>query len=102
MLNAFTSRVILRAEGLELRRLLGRKALQRSDIRGVRLHALKSGTRIFQVVPRSAGAKLLSIPPVLRADDAFRLWFESLPLLTKDPDDGTAVKESQLHIQRQQ
>jgi DNA-binding winged helix-turn-helix (wHTH) protein len=35
-LNVFTARVILRAEGLELRRLLGRNALQRSDILRVR------------------------------------------------------------------
>jgi hypothetical protein len=46
---------------------------------------------MFEIVPRSAGAKLLRIPPVLRADAAFRHWFESLPVLTEARVERTAA-----------
>ena len=82
--NVVASRVILRADDLELRRLVGRKVIRRSDILGVRRHALRAGLRGVEVVPRIAGVTPLLIPPVLRADDAFRLWFESLPALAED------------------
>ena len=82
--NVVTSRVILRVDDLELRRLVGGKVIRRSDILGVRRRALGAGLRIVEVVPRIAGVTPLLIPPVLRADDAFRLWFESLPALAKD------------------
>jgi hypothetical protein len=60
--------------------------IQRSDILGVRRHALNSGLYVFEVVPRIAGVKHLAIPAALRADDAFRFWFESLPALAEDRD----------------
>ena len=81
--NVVASRVILRADDLELRRLLSRKVIRRNDILGIRRPALKAGLRMFEVVPRMAGFTPLVIPPVLRADDAFRLWFESLPALAQ-------------------
>ena len=82
--NVVASRVVLRADDLELRRLVGRKVIRRSDILGIRRRAPRAGVRIVEVVPRIAGVTPVLIPPVLRADDAFRLWFESLPALAED------------------
>ena len=90
--NVVASRVILRADDLELRRLVGGKLIRRSDILGIRRHALRAGLRIVEVVPRIAGATPVLIPPVLRADDAFRLWFVSLPALVEDRDQAHSTQ----------
>jgi hypothetical protein len=88
VVNVVTSRVILRAADLELRRLVGKKVIRRDEILGIRRHMGRSGLRLFEVVARTAGVTPLLIPPVLRADGAFRLWFDSLPALTEDRDAG--------------
>ena len=83
VLNIFTSRVILRTDELTLRRLVGNRTIRRSDILGIRCHTPTPGLRAFEVVPRADNVKPLLIPPVLGENDAFRLWFESLPALTE-------------------
>jgi len=85
--NVFVSRVVLRGDDLEVRRLVGGHAIQRNDILGIRRHTLKTGSRILEVVPRTDGIMPLFIPPVLREDDEFRLWFASLPALAEDRDE---------------
>ena len=85
VVNVVTSRVVLRADDLELRRLFGRKAISRSEILGLRYYPTRRGLRVIALMPRAPGAAPLLVPPVVRSDDSFRLWFESLPLL---PDDG--------------
>ena len=83
--NVFASRLILRGDDLEVRRLVGGShMIRRNDILGIRGHALKTGSRILEVAPRSDGVKPLFIPPVLREDNAFKLWFASLPTLAED------------------
>ena len=87
VLNVIVARVSLCADDLELRRLVSRKAIRRSDILGVRRYVLQSGLQVFELVPRMAGVTL-RIPPVVCADDAFRLWFESLPALGAERDEA--------------
>jgi hypothetical protein len=72
---------------------VGRKVIRRDDILGIRRRALSAELSNFEVVPRIAGVAPLLIPPVLRADDAFKLWFESLPPLAENRDaaHGTRV-----------
>jgi hypothetical protein len=79
--NVISSRVVLWADNLELRRLFGKKRVQRGDILGIRYQVTRSGARFVAVVSGRPGVGPLLVPPVLRADDAFRLWFESLPVL---------------------
>jgi hypothetical protein len=89
VLNATTSRLILRSDELEWRRLLGSRKIQRGDIMGVRRPADEP---VFEVVLRAADARPVLIPPVLSEDDAFRRWFESLPRLAEVEDDDAAVE----------
>jgi len=86
--NVITSRVILRADGLELRRLVGGRSIRRSDILGIRAHA--TPTPALEVVLHTNADRPLWVMPVLGEDQRFRSWFESLPALDPVADDDEA------------
>lgn len=93
--NVITARAILRADDLELRRLFGRRLIRRDDILGVRYYATTSGLRIVLVVCRTPDALPLRVPRPVRIDDAFRTWFESLPLLADDWGDESGTRDDE-------
>jgi hypothetical protein len=83
--NIITSRVILRADGLELRRLVGSRSIRRRDILGIR--ACAASTPALEVVLYANAGRPLLITPVLGEDQRFRTWFESLPALAPIAED---------------
>jgi PH (Pleckstrin Homology) domain-containing protein len=93
VVNVITSRVILRADGLELRRLVGSRSIRRSDILGVRTYA--AATPVLEVVPHANAGRPLLITPVSGEDRQFRLWFESLPALAPIADDDEDEDEGE-------
>ena len=92
-INALVSRVVLRADDLKLQRLAGGKMIARSDILGIRRRGPQAGLWIVEVVPRIPGIAPLFIPPVLHADDAFRVWFESFPAVAEDHDEEHSTRD---------
>jgi hypothetical protein len=93
--NVITVRAILRGDDLELRRLFGSKVVRRGDIFGVQYYATTSGLRIVSVVSRIPGALPLRVQRPVRIDDAFRIWFESLPLLADDWDEENSTQDDE-------
>ena len=83
-INVLASRVVLTAEELRLRSFGGNHVIQRNDILGIRRYTAQTGRQALKVVPRVPGTRPLLIPAVLREDDGFRLWFNSLPSLTEE------------------
>ena len=84
VISVVAARVVLGVEELRLRCLPGSQVIQRSDILGIRRHTSRAGLRMLEVVSRASGVKPLVIAGVLGEDDAFRLWFDSLPRLAED------------------
>jgi hypothetical protein len=94
--NVITLRVILRADGLDLRRLVGNRSIRRSDILGVyRPQIERTATPVLEVVLHANSGKPLFITPVLNEDERFRLWFESLPALTRIENDESDEDEDE-------
>jgi hypothetical protein len=84
VISVIAARVVLGTAELRLRCLRGSQVIQRSDILGIRHHTPRAGLRRLEVVSRTSGVKPLVIAGVLGEDDAFRLWFDSLPRLAED------------------
>lgn len=83
ILNKLMSRLVLTMDSLALTGLTGARTLYRSEILGVRQGVSPSGLRWVEVVPRQSDRKPLRVPLVSGQDDAFRLWFDSLPGLSE-------------------
>jgi hypothetical protein len=81
LFSRLTSAVTLTATDMSVSALWGRRTLQRDEIAGTRQALLPNGTRAIQLVPRLAEAAPMKVPSVWREDDAFRVWFETLPKL---------------------
>ena len=89
--NVITARLVLRADGLELPRLVGSRSIRRSDILGIRAYAAPA--LALDVVLQTDAGQPLRITPVLGEDRRFRAWFESLPALVPMMDDDGDVDE---------
>ncbi len=79
ILNRLMSRLVLTMDSLALTRLIRTRMLHRDEILGVRQDVSPSGLRWVEVVPRQSDSKPFRVPLVSGQDDAFRLWFDSLP-----------------------
>jgi hypothetical protein len=79
--SGLTSRVVLSADGVAVRALVGGAVLQRQDILGVREYPCGKGPRLIELVARNPAAAPLRLPPVWNQDQAFLIWFDSLPAL---------------------
>ena len=81
ILSRVTARVVLLADGVTVRGLVGGAAMGRQDILGVRNYPLGKGPRLIELVSRDPSTPPQRLPPVSNEDDAFRSWFDSLPAL---------------------
>ena len=86
VLRSLVSRVVLLADGIELRGRISRRQLRRDDILAkVGPYYVHGGLRL-NLIPRPDRGRILNIPLVCAPDEAFRLWFETLPDVPwKDP-----------------
>jgi hypothetical protein len=79
VLRSLVSRVVLLADSIELRGRIFRRQLRRDDILGkIGPYYMHGGLRLH-LVPRAERGRMLNIPPICASDEAFRLWFETLP-----------------------
>jgi hypothetical protein len=77
--RSLVSRVVLLADSIELHGRISRRRLPRDDILGkVGPYYMHGGLRLH-LIPRPDRGRMLNIPPVSTPDEAFRLWFETLP-----------------------
>jgi hypothetical protein len=81
IVSRFTARVVLDADGLAVRALVGGTAMKRQDILGVREYQRGKGPRLIELVSRHPAEGPLRLPPVWSEDAAFRAWFDSLQQL---------------------
>jgi hypothetical protein len=79
VLRSLVSRVVLLADSIELRGRIFRRQLQRDDILGKVGPYYAHGGLQLHLVPRAERGRMLAIPRVSAPDEAFRLWFETLP-----------------------
>jgi hypothetical protein len=79
VLRSLVSRVVLLADSIEVHGRISRRQLQRDDILGKIGPYYGHGGLQLHLVPRSERGRMLNIPPVSAPDEAFRLWFETLP-----------------------
>ena|SRR5215472_11186226 len=70
------SKVILRADAIEVRNLLSRQTMLRQEIMGRRFFF---GTGTIELIPRDKQKKKLKIAYLTNPDSAFAAWFESIP-----------------------
>ena len=73
------SRVVLLADSIELHSRISRRQMQRDDILGKVGPYYSHGGPHLYLIPRAERGRMLNIPPVSSPDEAFRLWFETLP-----------------------
>lgn len=81
IVSRFTARVVLDADGLAVRALVGGAAMKRQDILGVREYQRGKGPRLIELVSRHPAEGPLRLPPVWSEDAGFRAWFDSLQQL---------------------
>ena len=81
IVSRFTARVVLGADGLAVRALVGGAAMERQHILGVREYQRGKGPRLIELVSRLPAQEPLRLPPVWNEDGAFRAWFDSLQQL---------------------
>jgi hypothetical protein len=79
--SRFMARVILDADAIAVRALVGGATMKRQDILGVREYQRGKGPRPIEVVSKYPSAASLRLPPVWSEDAAFRAWFDSLQQL---------------------
>jgi hypothetical protein len=86
VLRSLVSRVVLLSDSIELRGRISRRQLRRDDILAkVGPYYVHGGLRL-NLIPRPDRGRILNIPLVCAPDEAFRLWFETLPDVPwKDP-----------------
>ena len=81
IVSRFTARIVLDAESVSVRALVGGAVMKRLDILGVREYQRAKGPRLIELVSRHPSAAPLRLPSVWKEDAAFRTWFDSLPQL---------------------
>jgi hypothetical protein len=81
IVSRFTARVVLEADGVAVRALVGGARMSRQDVLGVRYYPQGKGPRLIELVSRDPAAAALRLPPVSYEDGPFRTWFSSLPVL---------------------
>jgi hypothetical protein len=76
IVSMLSSKVILRADAIEVRNLLSSKTMLRQEIMGRRFF-FSTGT--IELIPREEYKKKLKVAFLTNPDAAFAAWFESIP-----------------------
>jgi hypothetical protein len=92
ILYMLTSEVVLNADAIVSRDLLGVRKLQREDIAGRRSQRTRSNSTLV-LVPRRPGMKTLKINELIQSDFLLKAWFDTLPDL-----DAQDLAQSQSEI----
>jgi hypothetical protein len=73
----FTVRLTLRSDAIELRSLTQNRTLSRGEIAGLRIRPTQYFS-VYELVPRTRGAKKLKLTMLFERDAAFHAWFATL------------------------
>jgi hypothetical protein len=92
IVSRFTARVVLEADGLAVRALVGGAAMKRHDILGVREYQRGKGPRLIELVSTHPSVAPLRLPPVWNEDASFRAWFDSLQQLALPEAHAPAIR----------